>query len=59
MDTPLREWTHLIIYITPTFAAMNITDFYNEAPLLASVLTLAYAVVVGAFVYIMVRMYKK
>ncbi len=38
---------------------MNITDFYNEAPLLATVLTLAYAVVVGAFVYIMVRMYKK
>ena len=38
---------------------MNITDFYNEAPLLATVLTLAYAVVVGAFAYIMVRMYKK
>jgi len=29
---------------------MNITDFYNEAPVLATVLTLAYAVVVLVFV---------
>ena len=38
---------------------MNITDFYNGAPVLATVLTLAYAAVVGAFVYMLIRMYKK
>ena len=38
---------------------MNITDFYNEAPVLATILTLAYAIIMVVFVYIMVRMYKK
>lgn len=38
---------------------MNITDFYTDAPVLAIVLTLAYAAVVAAFVYMMIRMYKK
>jgi len=38
---------------------MDITDFYNDAPVLATVVTLAYAVVVAAFVYMLIRMYKK
>ena len=38
---------------------MNITDFYHEAPVLATVLTLAYAVVMVVFAYIMIRMYRK
>lgn len=59
MDTPLREWRHHNIYIIPTFVTMNITDFYNEAPMLATVLTLAYAVIVGVFICMMVRMYRK
>lgn len=50
---------HLILYIIAIFATMSITDFYNEAPVLATVLTLAYVVVMVVFVYIMIRMYKK
>jgi len=38
---------------------MNIAEFYNEAPMFATVLTMAYAVVVVVFVYMLIRMYKK
>lgn len=38
---------------------MSITQFYSEAPVLATVLTLAYATVVGMFVYMLIQMYRK
>lgn len=38
---------------------MSITELYNEAPVLATILTLAYAVVMGVFVYMLFKMYKK
>ena len=38
---------------------MNITDFYHEAPVLATILTLAYAVVMVVFAYMLIRMYRK
>ena len=38
---------------------MQYKYFYTDAPVLAIVLTLAYAAVVAAFVYMMIRMYKK
>lgn len=37
---------------------MYIADFYREAPVLAGVLTLAYAIIIGVFVYMFVKMYK-
>ena len=57
--TSLRELIHLILYIIPIFAAMNINDFYREAPVLATILTLAYAAVMVMLVYMLVRMYRK
>ena len=38
---------------------MNITEFYNEAPVLATLLAMTYAALVGVFVYMLYRMYKK
>jgi len=38
---------------------MNITDFYNGAPVLTTVLTLAYVAVMGVFAYMLIRMYRK
>ena len=38
---------------------MNITEFFYDAPVLATIITLAYAAIWGVFLYIMFRMYKK
>ena len=38
---------------------MSIIEFYHEAPLLATLITLGYIAVFGVFIYMMVRMYKK
>ena len=38
---------------------LSIVDFFRDAPVLATVLTLAYTVIVGLFVYMLVRMYRK
>ena len=38
---------------------MSFIDFFHDAPVLATIATLAYAVIVGVFVYILIRMYKK
>ena len=38
---------------------MTITDFFSADPVLASVLALGYAVLVGLFVYMLVEMYRK
>lgn len=38
---------------------MNITEFFYEEPILAIILTLGYGVMVGVFIYLLVRMYKK
>lgn len=38
---------------------MDITVFYNEAPVLATILTLAYAAIMVVFVYMLFRMYRK
>jgi hypothetical protein len=38
---------------------MTITDFFHEAPILAAVISLGYATLLGAFAYMFVRMYRK
>ena len=38
---------------------MSFVDFFNSSPVLATALTLAYAAIVGAFIYLLIRMYKK
>lgn len=38
---------------------MNIIDFFHDAPVLATIISLAYVVIVGVFVYILIQMYKK
>ena len=38
---------------------MNIIDFFHDAPVLATLITLVYAAIWGVFVYILIRMYKK
>ena len=38
---------------------MDITEFYNEAPVLATILTLTYVAVMVVFGYMLFRMYRK
>ena len=38
---------------------MNIINFFHNAPVLATLITLVYAAIWGVFVYILIRMYKK
>lgn len=36
----------------------HLFEFFSEAPVLATILALAYIVVLGVFIYLFVRMYK-
>ena len=38
---------------------MYIIDFFHEAPLLASILTLSYLIIWGVFIYMIVKMFMK
>ena len=38
---------------------MNITDFFREAPLFATLITLGYIALLGVFIYVIIRMCKK
>lgn len=38
---------------------MSITEFFREAPVLATLITLGYLALMGVFVYVIVRMYRK
>ena len=38
---------------------MNITEFFRDAPLLATLITFGYVAVVVVFVYIFLKMYRK
>ena len=38
---------------------MSLTDFFHDAPVFATIITLAYVAIVGVFVYILIKMYKK
>lgn len=38
---------------------MTITDFFIADPVLASLLAVGYAILVGLFVYMLVEMYRK
>lgn len=38
---------------------MSIIDFFRDAPVLATLLALAYAAIVGLFCYMLIRMYRK
>ena len=38
---------------------MNITEFFCDEPILATILALGYVVLVGIFIYLLARMYKK
>ena len=38
---------------------MYIIEFFYDNPFLATLITLAYAAVVGVFVYIMIQIYRK
>ena len=38
---------------------MSITDFFHDAPVLATILTLAYAAIWCVFIYIMFQLYKR
>lgn len=37
---------------------MNITDFFRDAPVLATLITLGYAAVVGVLVFVFIKMYR-
>jgi hypothetical protein len=37
---------------------MNIIDFFRDAPMLAIIITLAYAIIVCVVIYIFFRLYK-
>ena len=37
---------------------MSIIEFYKDTPVLAGIFTLAYTIVVGLFVYMLVELYK-
>ena len=37
---------------------MTITEFFRAAPVLASILTLAYAVLWGFFIHVLYKLYK-
>ena len=41
------------------YTKVSLTEFYSDAPVLATIATLAYAVIVGMFIYMLIRMYKK
>lgn len=38
---------------------MSITEFFHDAPVLATLLALAYAFIWGVFIYLLVKMYRK
>ena len=38
---------------------MSIIEFYHDAPILATILTLVYVALWAVFIYILIRMYKK
>lgn len=38
---------------------MSLTEFFYDAPVLATILTLAYAGLWGVFIHIMYKMYKR
>jgi hypothetical protein len=38
---------------------MTISEFFHTAPVLATLLTLGYSTIVGIFVYLFVRMYRR
>ena len=38
---------------------MNIIDFFHDAPILATTLTLVYVALWALFIYMLFRMYKK
>ena len=38
---------------------MGIIDFFRDSPVLATILTLAYIIICGVFIYMFVRMYQK
>ena len=38
---------------------MSISEIFHDSPVMATVITLAYAVIVGMFAYMMYRMYRR
>lgn len=38
---------------------MSITVFFREAPVFSTLITLGYLALMGVFVYVIIRMYKK
>ena len=38
---------------------MSITDFFHNAPVLATIIALAYFAIWGVFIYMMYQLYKK
>ncbi len=59
IDTPRFPSFSYLCRRSTFIREMNITDFYNGAPVLTTVLTLAYVAVMGVFAYMLIRMYRK
>lgn len=38
---------------------MSITDFFHDSPVLATILTVAYVILIGIFIYMLIRMYRR
>lgn len=38
---------------------MTIADFFREAPVLSTILALAYLALMGVFIYMFIKMYRK
>ena len=63
MDTPFYTY-YLYLCLenlssTYDIILMNITDFFREAPLFATLITLGYIALLGVFIYVIIRMCKK
>ncbi len=62
-DTPYYTYNPYLCRenLTSTFNIyiMSITVFFREAPVFATLITLGYLALMGVFVYVIIRMYKK
>ena len=59
IETPFYIYYYYLRTRKSKTIIMNIIDFFQDAPVLATIISLAYVVIVGVFVYILIQMYKK
>ena len=58
IDTPYINYNSYICRRNNKNVIMTITEFFRAAPVLATILTLAYAVLGGIFLHVLYKLYK-